>query len=310
MSGFRRKLKDSVIVVLGASSGFGRGAAVKLAREGAKVVLAARRDNLLADIRREIESFGGEAITVHCDVVKLKEVEDVAQAAIEKYGRIDVWVNNAGIGGLGFFWEIPAEDQAKLIDINLKGLMFGAHVALKQFIDQGHGVLVNTGSIDSEVPIAFQATYAATKAGILSLGRAISEELRLSGHDRSIKVSTIMPWAADTPWWVHAANYTGRQLRMTPLDAPEKVVTAIVKACTHPELELPVGRKARVSALSHNIFPGITERVSGQIAKWQRRRAGDCPRTSGSLYQPVQEGSGVGGGLRERMKREERASRQ
>lgn len=307
MSGYRKKLKDSVIVVLGASSGFGRGAAVKLAREGAKVVIAARRDNLLADIRQEIASVGGEALAVQCDVTKLKMIEDVAEAAVDKYGRIDVWLNNVGIGGLGYFWDIPAEDQGKLIDTNFKGLMFGAHVALEHFLKQGHGVLVNTGSIDSRVPLAFQTTYAATKAAVLSMGSSLNEELRLSGHSDSIKVSTIMPWAVDTPWWVHAANYTGHEPRMAPMDDPQRVVNAMVKACTNPEPEILVGRLAQASGLSHRIFPRVTERLSGLIARRQVGKGGEFPHTSGSLFQPVQEGSGVGGGIRERMKREDRA---
>lgn len=93
----------------------------------------------------------------------------------------------------------PIEDQARVIDINLKGLMYGAHAAITQFLRQGQGVLVNVGSIDSEVPLAYQVTYAATKAAVLSKSRSLNQELRLAGHSDSIKVATIMPWAVDTP---------------------------------------------------------------------------------------------------------------
>src|SRR5690606_3061949 len=109
------------------------------------------------------------------------------------FGQIDIWINNVGIGALGLFWDIPIEAHARVIDVNLKGLIYGAHEALRHFIAQGYGTLINIGSIDSEVPLAYQSSYAASKAGVLSLGRSLNQELRLAGHDR-IKVGTIMPW--------------------------------------------------------------------------------------------------------------------
>src|SRR5690606_25831560 len=125
-------------------------------------------------------------------------------------GGIDIWINNVGIGALGYFWDIPVWDHARVIDVNLKGLVYGAHAAMQHFVERGEGVLVNIGSIDSEVPLALQNTYAATKSAVLSLGRSLNEELRLT-EKRDIKVATIMPWAVDTPWWIHAANYTGHK---------------------------------------------------------------------------------------------------
>ncbi len=306
---YRKEIKGSVIVVLGASSGFGRGAAEELGRRGAKVVLASRRDNLLLEVEEHIKAAGGEAVSVHCDISNAGEVHQVAQAALEKFGRIDVWINNVGVGALGYFWGIPIEDQARVIDVNLKGLMYGAYAALKQFRNQGYGVLVNTGSIDSEVPLAFQTTYAATKAGVLSMSRSLNEELRLSGDSHGIKVATIMPWAVDTPWWTHAANYTGHQPRMAAMDDPGIVVNAIIKACTHPKEEMPVGPKARASNWSHHLFGDLTERTTASIAKREVDQAGPLAPTSGSIYEPMQEGGGVEGGIRERMKAEDRTSR-
>lgn len=309
MPGFRKELKGSVIVMLGASSGFGRGAALKLGKEGAIVVLAARRDHLLDELAQEIRAAGGEAISVHCDIARPDDVQKLARTTLDRYDRIDVWINNVGIGALGFFWDIPVEDQARLIDVNLKGLMYGAHAAIRQFRLQGYGVLINTGSIDSEVPIAFQTTYAASKAGVLSMGRSLNEELRLSGENEAIKVATIMPWAVDTPWWVHAANYTGRKPRMAAMDDPGIVVDAIVKACTDPDEEMPVGPKARAADWSHHLAPDFTERMSANTARKEIDKAEFAAPTSGSLYEPLREGSGIEGGMRERMKQEDKAAR-
>lgn len=309
MPQIRNELKDSVIVVLGASSGFGRGAATRLGKAGAKVILAARRDNLLEEIAEEIRAAGGDAAVVHCDVTVPEQVNDVKKTALERYGRIDVWLNIVGVGALGLFWDIPIEDQARVIDINLKGLLYGAHAAIQQFRGQGYGVLINVGSIDSEVPLAYQTTYAATKAAVLSMGRSLNEELRLRGEQDSIKVTTIMPWAVDTPWWIHAANYSGHQPRMAAMDDPSIVVDAIVKACTDPESEVPVGPKARASNASHHIFPDLTERLSAKIADREVKKASSLPETSGTLFHPMQEGATVEGGIRARMKEEDRPTR-
>lgn len=307
MSEIREHTQDSVIVIAGASSGFGRGAAEKLAEQGAKVVLAARRDDLLSEIERDIRDKGGDAVAIHCDVSNAEDVSNLARTALEKFGRIDVWINNVGIGALGLFWDIPVEDQARVIDVNLKGLMYGAHAAIRQFRDQGYGVLINTGSVDSEVPLALQTTYAATKAGVLSMSRSLNEELRLCDEYKAIKVATIMPWAVDTPWWTHAANYTGHQPRMAAMDDPEMVVDAIVKACTHPQEEMPVGPKATASDKMHHLFPDLTERMTARVADREAKKAGTHAPTTGSIHRPMPQGRGVSGGVRERMKQEDQA---
>jgi len=300
-----QELSGKTIVVTGASSGFGRGAAQKLAGLGANVVVAARRGDVLDGLVTEIAQAGGSALAVATDVSDAQAVARLAAAAVERFSRIDVWVNNVGIGALGLFWDIPVEDHARVIDVNLKGLIYGAHAALRQFRAQGAGVLVNVGSVDSEVPLAYQASYAASKAAVLSLSRSLNEELRLVGMNDTIKVGTIMPWAVDTPWWTHAANYTGHEPRMALMDDPSIVVDAIVAACSDPKEEQPVGPKARASDISHHIFPDLTERLSAKIADAEVDKAGPMPHTTGSIYEPTPEGVTVDGGVRERMKRED-----
>lgn len=297
-------LKGKTVVVVGASSGFGRGSALRLGQLGANVVLAARREAALNGLVVQIETAGGCAMAIPADVSNAQEVERVARLAVERFGTIDVWINNAGVGALGFFWDIPIEDHARLIDVNLKGLIFGAHAALVRFRGQGFGTLVNVGSIDSEVPLAYQASYAASKAAVLSLSRSLNEELRLSGS-KQIKVATIMPWAVDTPWWLHAANYSGHAPRMAAMDDPELVVQAIVNAYVNPKEETPVGWKAKASKLSHHIFPDLTERLSGDIAGHEVQKAQPTPATTGAIYAPMTGTEKVDGGIRERMKAED-----
>jgi short-subunit dehydrogenase len=301
------RLANKTYVITGASSGFGRGVAVRLGAEHANVVLAARRTELLGEVAAQVEAAGGKALVVTTDVSKPEEVERLASSAVDRFGRIDVWINNVGVGAIGRFWEIPVVDQARIIDVNLKGVVYGSHAALRQFRSQGFGSLVNIGSIDSEVPLAYQATYAATKAGVLSLSRSLNEELRLNGSPQ-IRVSTIMPWAADTPWWRHAANYSGGTPRMAAMDDPSKVVEAIIWVSLHPREELPVGWKARASDLSHHVAPDLTERLSANIAhKYQIKTAPPAPPTAGSIHAPMEAGRGVDDRVRARMKAEDAA---
>src|SRR5690606_35281114 len=243
MSKLKETIAGATIVLTGASSGFGRGAALALAGLGANVVLAARRTAELEELADQIRASGGSALAVTVDVSEPADVIRLAEAALERFGGIDVWVNNVGVGALGLFWDIPIEDHARIIDVNLKGLIYGAHVALRHFRAQDYGVLVNVGSIDSEVPLAYQASYAASKAAVLSLSRSLNEELRLSRHE-NIKVGTIMPWAVDTPWWTHAANYSGHAPRMAAMDDPQIVIGATVAACQEPKEEQAVGWNA------------------------------------------------------------------
>lgn len=301
-------LDNATIVIVGASSGFGRDAAVELAKQGANVVVAARRTELLNELVEEIKASDGNAIAVTIDVSDEKDVERLAQKALSEYGRIDAWINNVGVGALGYFWDIPLAVHARLVDVNLKGLIYGAYTALTQFIKQDGGTLINVGSIDSKIPLALQNTYASTKGAVLSLSKILNEELRLSGYADTIKVATIIPWAVDTPWWTHAANYSGHAPRMAAMDDPGLVVEAIVKACTEPKEEIPVGAKAKLFKKSHDIFPDFTERTSANLSKGERDKAKRIKDTNGAVFSPLAKEEKMDGGIRERMKREDAKS--
>lgn len=299
-------IAGATILITGASSGFGRGAALRLAAEGANVVIAARRTELIEDLAKEIAAAGGQALPVTADVSDPADVARLAAAAIGQYQHIDVWINNVGVGALGLFWDIPIEDHARLVDVNLKGVIYGAHEALRRFRAQGFGTLINIGSIDSEVPVAYQASYSATKAAVLSLSRALNEELRLAGDDL-VKVGVIMPWAVDTPWWTHAANYTGHAPRMAAMDDPQIVIDAIVRACLEPKEEQPVGAKAHASYTSHQIFPDMTERLTATIQDREVAKAFPAPHTAGAIFEPMAAGATISGGISDRMKEEDAA---
>jgi short-subunit dehydrogenase len=304
-----REFAGKTVVITGASSGFGRGAAVAFAARGANVVLAARRTQLLEEVASEVRSAGGAPLVVTTDVGQPEQVARLARETITRFGRIDVWVNNAGVIVISPFEDAPMEDYSRLVDTNLKGVIYGSHAALRQFRAQGYGTLINVGSVASEIPLAYQAVYSATKAGVLSLGRTLNEEIRLSGRARTIRVVTIMPWAADTPIWSHAANYTGHAARMAAIDDPQKIVDAIVKASIHPQEELPVGWKAHGSYTLHRLLPDLTETLSANIVHREMEKGVPVPPSSGNLHKPMNEGREVRGGVRDRMKAEDRQRR-
>jgi short-subunit dehydrogenase len=302
----QKKVQGKTYVIIGASSGFGRGMAEQLGAMKANVVLAARRTDVLEEVAGKVRAAGGTALVVTTDISQPEQVQALADAAIKQFGRVDVWVNDVGVGGIGRFWDIPIADYSRMIDVNLKGIIYGSHVAVKLFQQQGQGTLMNLGSVESKVPLAYHAVYASTKGAIRNFDQALNNELRLQGY-KNIKVVTIEPWAVDTPFWGHAANYSGGTPRMAAMDPPSKVVNAMVRSSVRPRQELPVGWKARGASFSHQVLPHFTERLSANIAhRYQIKTAPPAPVTTSSLHQPVASGRGVDDGVKPRIKAENR----
>jgi short-subunit dehydrogenase len=292
------------VVITGASSGFGRGVALELAARGDNVVLAARRTALLEQVAREA---GSHALVVTTDVSNPQDVERLGRTAIERFGHIDVWINDAGVGALGRFEDIPLQDHVRVIDVNLKGTLYGSYFAMHHFRERGRGTLINIASVAGRVPFPYYSSYVASKHALIGLGDTLNQELRASGT-RDIHVVTINPFATDTPWFDHAANYTGRRARSVLLDPPEKVVAAIVRATDHPRPQINVGYKASGSVASQRISRGLTEAMVGKVIdRAQMEKAPPAAPTAGALYAPMQEGTAVDGGVRARIASEDRA---
>jgi short-subunit dehydrogenase len=285
-----RANQDKVVVIAGASSGFGKGVALQLADQKAKLVLAARRTELLEELASECERRGGQAIIVTTDVSDPAQMQRLAQSAVDRFGYIDVWINMAGVGALGRFEEIPLEDHHRLLDVNVGGVVNGSYYALQQFRQQGAGTLINIASVAGRVPFPYYSSYVASKHAVIGLGAAINQELRLNG-DSNIHVATINPFAADTPWFDHAANYSGHRARQIMLDSPQKVIDAIVAATVRPRPEINVGYKAKMSVASHRIAQRLTQRVVGNVN--HKVLIEDSPptqATAGGLHQPMRAG--------------------
>src|SRR4030095_9128410 len=120
-------LKKKVVVLTGASSGFGKGAARSFAKAGARLVLAARRERLLNELADECNATGGYAVAIPTDVSKIRDVQALAQKTVNEFGRIDIWVNDAGVGAVGLFEQVPLADHIQVIETNLLGTVYGSY---------------------------------------------------------------------------------------------------------------------------------------------------------------------------------------
>jgi len=214
-------LTGKVVVITGASSGFGKGAALAFARMGASVVLAARRDELLEEVARECAAEGGRALAVPTDVSIPQEVQKLAQETLAKFGRIDVWINNAGVGAIGRFEDIPLDVHEQVVQTDLLGTLYGSYFAYREFLNQAAGILMNISSELGEHTVPYYASYAAAKHGVVGLSQALQQEIDQNKYE-NMHVCLILPTAHDTPFFDHAANYTGHEVQAPkPLHDPQ-----------------------------------------------------------------------------------------
>jgi short-subunit dehydrogenase len=294
-----RKRGNRVIVITGASSGFGRGAALRFAQAGDNVVVAARRKSLLREVAEQCKQAGVKSLAVEADVSNAADVQDLASQAIGKFGRIDVWVNNAGVGTVARFDEAPLEEHEQVIRTNLLGTIYGSYEALNQFRKQGYGVLINLSSFAGKVAPPYLSSYAASKFGVRGLGMALREELA-QNDEPNIRVSTVMPVSFDTPFFEHAGNHTGKPVAaIPPIYDPKEVIETIFQMAQSPEDEVIVGTMGKVSGVAQRISPRLVEKqMAKQTHKAQMGQEESAADSSGSLFRPMKSGRDIYGGLR------------
>jgi short-subunit dehydrogenase len=187
-------LRNKVVVITGASAGIGREAALLFAREGAHVVVAARRAERLEEVKRQIEAEGGKCLAVPTDVADRALVQRLLDATLEHFGRVDVWINNAGYGLAGSIEQTTPEEMERMMAVNYMGAFHGCQVALQQMRRQGSGHILNVSSLAARFPLPLHGAYTATKYALNGLTETLALELDGSG----IQVSLLMPGVTDT----------------------------------------------------------------------------------------------------------------
>ncbi len=290
-------LYHKVIVITGASSGLGKGTALELAKKGAYLVLAARRKDLLDKLVVLCHSFpGSEAIAFQADVTNKDNVKKLAAAALSKFGRIDVWINNAGVDARGTFNDVPLDDHFKVVETVLHGVMSGSYYALEQFKKQAFGTLINVASMAGKVPSPYNASYVAANHGIVGLSAALRQELTLEHLDKTVSVCTLLAPSMNTPFLEHAANFTGSELsNVPPVYEPEKVIEQILRLCVSPENEAAVGLQSKAMKLAHKLAPGLAQASTTKKAHAAVETQKRAENTEGSIKTPNPKGSGIKG---------------
>lgn len=289
-----KPIDQQVIVITGASSGIGLATAIEAARRGARLVLTARSDDTLQDIVEQINASGGDATSIPADVADRAQVERVARVAMDYFGHIDTWVNNAGVSIYGRLDEISEEDSRRLFDVNFWGVYHGSLVALP-FLRRSGGALINVGSEVSEAVIPLQGIYSASKHAV----KGFTDALRIEVQEidkAPVAITLIQPTAVDTPYPQHAKNYMQLEPKLpTPMIEPEEVASAILDAAVNPTREKKVGLMSKLNTAVAKYAPSLGEKLAAMQA--DRQQYEEPPRNpEGTLYRPGHAGEVHGSG--------------
>jgi short-subunit dehydrogenase len=280
-----KKLSEQVMVITGASSGIGLVTAREAARRGAKLVLAARSEEALSRLAEEINAAGGEAVYVAADVGREADVRRIAEAALARFGRVDTWVNNAGVSIYGRIMETPVEDMRRLFETNFWGVVYGSRVAAELLRQRG-GALVNVGSVLSDRAIPVQGVYSASKHAVKGFTDALRMELEEEGAP--VSVTLIKPSTIDTPYTKHAKNLLEDKepALPPPVYAPETVAAAILHSAETPERDVYVGGGGKALSVLGKYAPRLGDRLMEAVAfRVQQQDGPGGARGDGGLYE-------------------------
>jgi NAD(P)-dependent dehydrogenase (short-subunit alcohol dehydrogenase family) len=271
------------VVITGASSGIGRATALAFARRGASLVLAARGAEALEETRHACAQLGANAAAVVTDVTVPADLHTLVGRTMERYGRIDVWINNAGTTLFGRLDEGPFDAHRRVIETNLIGPMYAARLVMPLFRRQQRGILINVGSVLSQVGQAFVPAYAISKFGLHGLSEALRSDV---ADELDIHVCTVLPYAIDSPHFEAGANVIGQRAHaMQPVQAPEDVARAIVGLVDRPRRQRYVPRYVPLGLAAHWLWPRVTERLL-RHALVRFHLVAPEPTQTGSLFAP------------------------
>ena len=253
-----RQIAGQVVVLTGAGSGIGRETAVEFACRGADLVLAARNGEALQTLSREVERVGGRVLAVPTDVSDFDQVTALASRAVERFGRIDTWVNNAAVSTYGTVEQTEVAEIRRVIEVNLMGEIHGMKAAVPHLRRTG-GTLINVSSSLAKRAVALQAAYCAAKHGVVAFGEALRLELRSEAVP--VHVVDVLPSSVNTPLFEHARSKIGvRPQPITPVYEPRAVAETIVSAAQRPVRHVFVGGAGRVLEIGQRISPELVDR--------------------------------------------------
>lgn len=257
-------LNGKVVIITGASSGFGEHAARLFSQEGCKVVLAARRMDKLERLAEEIRSTGGDALPISTDVSQPEQIESMVKATISTYGRIDILFNNAGFGRLDWLETLdPIQDIERQIVSDLLGEIWTARAVLPQMYRQRSGHIINMSSIAGWAAPPLYSIYSAAKFGI----RGFTEALRREATPMGIYISAVYPGSSPTEFQSHVGANRAKKRFSTPewlRVSPEDVAQGVVDLVKRPRRSLFLPKIMGLSVFINAHFPGISDRAQAR----------------------------------------------
>jgi short-subunit dehydrogenase len=293
-----KPIKEQVMVITGASSGIGLVTARMAAKRGARVVLTARNADALERLAEEITadpSTDGTATFVAADVADESALRHVADVAASEFGRIDTWVNGAGVSLYGRLTDVSWDDQRRLFETNFWGVVAGSRVAVERMRHDG-GALINIGSTSSDRAVPLQGMFSASKHALKAFTDALRMEVE---HDElPLSVTLVKPHAVDTPIAEHAKNYLPNEPASLPppVYAPEVVAETILHCAEHPVRDVFAGGGGKLVSVLANLAPRLTDKLMEKtVFTAQQHQRLEQGRQDNNLYGPtsaLQERSG------------------
>lgn len=284
---FKQKpLQGKTIVITGGTSGVGRAAVEAFALEGCSIVVAARGQKGLDEVVELCRNLNVPVIGVQTDVSDAEQVKKLAERALELNGRIDIWLNNAGVMASGKFEEIPLEISEQVIKTNLMGYMYGAYNVLPIFKKQGHGILINNVSIGGFMPAPYSAVYSATKGGIKTMMECLQGEISNEPH---IHICNLYPQIQRSTGNSHSAKYSGLDFKVMPFAAdPRDTAQAFVSLAKKPKKDkFPDGMSYFIKTI-HAIFPNAIVNTASAVMRLMMKIK-NAPPSEGNILEKSEE---------------------
>ncbi|KEY20057.1 SDR family oxidoreductase [Kaistella antarctica] len=277
------ELRGKTVVITGGTSGVGRAAAEAFALEGCNVVVAARGQEGLDETVALCHDLEVVALGVQTDVSDAQQVRHLAEQALQFNGRIDIWVNNAGVMASGKFEEIPIETMDQLVKTNLLGFLHGAHTILPIFKKQKEGILINNVSIGGWMPAPYSTAYSSTKFGIRGMVEGLQGEV---SDEPNIHIVGLYPGIQRSTGNSHSAKYSGLDFKIPPFSVdPRELAAQMVAAAKNPKKSIITDGYAQVMKVLYGLFPkAIINTASAALRLAMKPNAGT--NTDGNVNYP------------------------
>ena len=281
-----KPIENQVVVVLGASSGIGRECALRFAGRGAKVMAAARSEPGLQSLVEDIAQRGGTGAHAVCDVTDPAQVNHVAEQAVQRFGRIDTWVNVAAVSVYALAEDTAPDEFRRVMEVNYLGQVHGALAALPRLRQAGGGALIAISSVESIVSLPLHSAYSASKHAVEGFTDALRRELMAEGAP--ISVTSVKPATINTPFFENSRNKLDVKPKgPPPYYEPGVVADCVLYAAEHPVRDLFAGGAGKVMAASQMLAPKLVDATLARMGiPSSRTHVPEPGGAPGNLEQP------------------------